>query len=171
MERGERTSGSSTGGNVFPSSPVLSAVAVAVFGDLGNGVDFGLRMSVELFAFVFSVNSGLVVEILTGVGFLLAAIFAASAPNCLIARFCSALATGVFSFALFPPPSDPNDPTPADPNEKPPGRAPASGGGVLLGAGSKRDVGLGGLAVNCVSTPSASRSSSYSFHSSISSIP
>ena len=162
-----------SGCSVFFASPSLFSV-VAVFGDLGSGVDFGLRTSAGLFAFVFSVNSGFVVEILTGAGFLLAAILAASAPICLIARFCSALATGLFSFALLPPPmlpSDPNAEPTESPNEKPPGRAPASGGGVLLGAGSKRDVGLGGFAVKAVSTPSASCNSSYSFHSSISSIP
>lgn len=126
--------GGSTAGSFFDPPSVFSVVVV--FGDLGRGVDFGLKMFAGLFGFVFSVSSGFVVEILTGAGFLLAAILAASAPICLIARFCSELATGVFSFALLPPPNDPK--------EKPPGSAPARGGGVLLGAGSKREVGFGG---------------------------
>lgn len=95
--------------------------------------------------FTFSDNSGFVVDILAGACFFAAATFAASAPNWRIARFCSALDLTTSSFLAAVDEDD---------------------GAMLVGA-----EGFAGRAVKAVVTPSASLISSYSFHSSISSMP
>lgn len=95
--------------------------------------------------FVFSVSNGLVVDIFAGVCFFEAAIFAASAPSWRMARFCSELGDATVSFFVA-----------VDADE---------------GAAAGGAEGLAGRAVNAVVTPNASLISSYSFHSSISSMP
>lgn len=95
----------------------------------------------------FSVRRGFVVEMLPGVGFLDAAIFAASAPNCRIARFCSEEGNGVLSFGVSVLAVD------------------MLADAAWVGAGFAGAVVAAG--VGAAVTPRASLSSSYSFHSSI----
>jgi hypothetical protein len=131
-----------------------AAVSVGVaeaagFGVEGSGIERGERMllgSADFLGvptegeFTFSERSGLVVEIFSGTCFFAAATFAASAPSWRMARFCSAFAEGSFSFLL-------------------------AAAGVDFAAVDAAGVGFTGA--GAVEPPSASLSSSYSFHSSI----
>ena len=128
----------------------------AGFGVWGRGMERGDRMLAAAFAglfagvadvgvFVFSVSKGLVVEIFAGACFFAAAAFAASAPSWRIARFCCGFGCATFSFLVVVAVTEEDTGAAAD--------------------------GLAGRAVKEAVTPSASRSSSYSFHSSISSMP
>lgn len=125
------------------------ADAVAGFGVLGSGIERGERMllvSADFVGvptageFIFSERRGFVVEMFSGMCFFAAATFAASAPSWRIARFCSAFAEGSFSFLLTAGVDVAED---------------AAGAGVAFTGAGADDA------------PSASLSSSYSFHSSI----
>lgn len=131
-------------------------LAVAELGVGGRGVERGDSMLVSAFAglfagvadvgvFVFSVKRGFVVAIFAGACFFAAAAFAASAPSWRMARFCAGFGCTTFSFLAVAVAEDDT------------GAAGAEG---FAGRGMNADV-----------KPRASRSSSYSFHSSISSIP
>jgi hypothetical protein len=148
----------------FVSFVADGVAGVASFGVSGNGTDFGERIPLgssfvglffdvaEVGVFVFSASNGFVVLMLLGMGFNEAAFFAASAPSSRSARFVSRLGVTTFSFfaaALV------------DEKEEVVVTGAAIGGGPgFAGKGVKADV-----------TPSASRISSYSFHSSISVMP
>lgn len=131
----------------------------AGFGVWGRGIERGDRMLASTFAglflgvadvgvFVFSVSRGFVVEIFAGACFFAAAAFAASAPSWRIARFCSGFGCTTFSFFVVV--------------------VEVAVAGEDTGAAAE---GFAGRGVKVEVTPNASRSSSYSFHSSISSMP
>ena len=145
-------------------SIAVGVAGVASFGVSGNGTDFGERMLLgssfvglffdvaEVGVLVFSASNGFVVLMLLGVGFIDAAFFAASAPSSRSARFVSGLGMTIFSFfaaALV----DEKDEV------------------VVAGAAMGGGPGFAGKGVKAAVTPSASRISSYSFHSSISVMP
>lgn len=143
---------------VVADSALATVLLVEGFGVWGSGVERGesillpspfaeLLVGVEVAdvgVFVFSASSGFVVLICAGVGFFAAAIFAASAPSWRIARFCAELGCATFSFLVV---------------------------AVVVVAAGAAIEGFAGMGVKVDATPSASLSSSYSFHSSISSMP